>query len=123
GKRNSGDPWFELYDLKGQCVGRRDLKGMGNKEWYFNFLGTSAIGKVLFLNDQRRISIEIPSLKVSITPRPLAASKSGENVNTYSTLRMVRGSNRLYELEGNIGIRKMSKNPLPHELRIKTLDI
>jgi len=42
GKPSDVSPWFELYDLKGQLIGRTNVTTMPDGSWYLRFLGTSA---------------------------------------------------------------------------------
>ncbi len=120
-EKRSGQPWFELYNLKGDFIARAESKSM-NESWYFSYLGVTRKGQVLFKNGDQRLVVEIPSLRLTSFLDPRQAARSGSDPYTYASSYMARGASRFYVTQGNTSIFKMTGKELPHRLRILAMD-
>jgi hypothetical protein len=114
-------PWFELYDLKGKLIARRENGSLTNERWFYSFLGTSQKSKVLFKNANGCIFVETPSLRV-ITLSALNRTKQSATETSYTSLHMDRGSRHLYEVQGNTTVHKMTGPQMKHAFRISAVE-
>lgn len=117
----SGHPWFELYNLKGEFIARRESKS-ADETWYLTWLGITKSGKVLFGNGDERVAVETPSLDLTSFVVPREPKPSANEGGAYTSSYMPRGANCFYITHGNTWIRQMPREEVPHELRLSAVD-
>lgn len=121
GEQSRAIPWFELYDLKGRLIARRQIGDGTNEHWFYSFVGTSPTGKVLFRDADGRVVVETPSLRVT-TLNAAVRTKPSDTETSYTSLHMERASRHLYEVQGNTTISKMPGPRMEHTFRISAVE-
>jgi hypothetical protein len=123
GKGSRGAPWFELYDLKGKLIARRETGALTNEHWFLSFLGTSPTSTVLFQDGDGRIVVETPSLRITpSSPANRIKRTDNETSYTYTSWHMDRGSRHLYEVQRNTMVYKMTGPQMKHAFEIKAVE-